>query len=97
MTREHGIKSGSIEQKQDGPRRVAFLALGSMGDCLPLLALAASLANSDVPSVTTTAVVTHACHCNLLQGEQGVIERSWIDESINMWGESASYFEKACS
>lgn len=102
--------------QQEQRPTIAFLALGSLGDCLPLCALAAALpaycyrqhrngAKQSVPGtragieggkvgvgargvggVSTTAavsfdrvgcvVVTHRCHCDLLEGE-GPTELSW--------------------
>lgn len=65
MTRENkGSKSDTNTHNQDGSFCVAFLALGSIGDCLPLCALA-STAVAD-----GTVIVTHVHHVSCLQGEQ---------------------------
>ncbi|CAM9953359.1 unnamed protein product [Choristocarpus tenellus] len=50
---------------------VAFLALGSIGDCLPLCALAARLPSfvrqQDGSETVRIAVVTHRCHCSVVR------------------------------
>lgn len=77
MSRENNrSKSGPNTQNRDEFLRVAFLALGSIGDCLPLCALAASLQHGTV----TSTVVTHSSNASCVRGEQeGSTGRGLVD------------------
>lgn len=78
MTLEiNSTEGGASMQKHDASCRVAFLALGSIGDTIPLCALAASLP-------WTVNVVTHACHVSCLKGELNSVVKRWrVGEPIN--------------
>lgn len=66
MARENNGSEGGTDTKKYGEScRVAFLAFGSIGDSIPMCALAASLGTVD-----KAVVLAHSCHASILQGEE---------------------------